>query len=331
MTTASRSTSGEPFEILLALDEWRHGGVVSARGMLPHIADAGATAVKVIACQAEQYSTRSVRVTHTFPAFDARLADIQSSVPAAPAPVLAAITKLLGGVPLVVAPYDLASFEQAAAAGVEHWQVDEAMNANLPLLDAMATSARRVYFCTWGCSERELATAQTVFRGLELVWLHRLRSRPSSASIRDCAMMAHLASLGGRVGWIDTRPNRSHAMFALASGGSVAEVAAGGGPLDAQQAASRLASRIAAIRGLASESRRDLLAYVPDELDQVDDARPGLVAACAIQAGTILSRDMIALRAPAVGLSADQMGLAVGRKALYDLRPHDPLTFGVLA
>jgi len=330
MSTASLSMSGVPFEVIVSVDEWRDDGVVTARGLLPHLADAGATAVKIIACHPDQYSTRPVRVTYALSKIDPRMAAVTNGAPGAPADLLAEARSHLGGVPLVVAPYDIASCREAAAAGIDIWQVDEAMNGNLPLLEVLAGVARRVYFCTWGCTQREIDAARTILHATELVFLHRVRSSPASALMRDCATMAHLSALGHRVGWKQTRPTRSHTIIALAVGGSVAEIPAITGDLDAGEAAARVGTRVAMLRGLAESSRRVLLGYSPDELDQVDDVRPGLVAACAIPAGTVLTRDMIAFKAPAVGLSVEHLGLAIGRKALYDLRPNDPLTFGVV-
>ena len=330
MSTASLSMSGLPFEVLVSVDEWHHGGIVTARGLLSHLADVGATAVKIIACRPDQYSTRPVRVTHALSKIDRRLAAVTNGAPGASAELLAEIRPHLGRLPLVVAPYDIASCREAAAAGIDTWQVDEAMNGNVPLLEVLAGAAKRVYFCTWGCTQREIDAARTLLHATELVLLHRVRSSPASALMRDCATMAHLSGLGHRVGWKETRPTRSHAILALAVGGSVVEIPAITGDLDASEAAARVATRVARLRGLAELSRRVQLGYSPDELDQVDEMRPGLVAACAIAAGTVLTRDMIAFKAPAIGLSVEHLGLAIGRKARYDLRPNDPLTFGVV-
>ncbi|MCX6537556.1 MAG: SAF domain-containing protein [Acidobacteria bacterium] len=330
MSTASTAMSGVPFEVLVSVDEWRDDGIVTARGLLSHLADVGATAVKIIACHPDHYSTRPVRVTHALSKIDPRLAAVTNGAPGASADLLAEIRSHLGRVPLVVAPYDIASCLEAATAGIDTWQVDEAMNGNVPLLEVLAGAARRVYFCTWGCTQREIDAARTILHATELVFLHRVRGSPASALMRDCATIAHLSGLGHRVGWKEPRPTRSHAIIALAVGGSVVEIPAITGDLDASEAAARVAIRIARLRGLAASSRRVLLGYSPDELDQVDDLRPGLVAACAIPAGTVLTRDMIAFKAPAVGLSVEHLGLAIGRRALYDLRPNEPLTFGVV-
>ena len=330
MSPAPLSMSGVPFEVLVSVDEWRDDGIVTARGLLSHLADIGATAVKIIACHPDQYSTRPLRITHALSRIDPRLAAITNGAPGAPADLLADMRSHLGRVPLVVAPYDSASCREAAAAGIDTWQVDEAMNGNVPLLEELAGVARRVYFCTWGCTQREIDSARSILHATELVFLHRVRSSPASALMRDCATMAHLSGLGHRVGWKEVRPTRSHAIIALAVGGSVVEIPAITGDLDASEAASRVATRVARLRGLAESSRRVLLGYSPDELDQVDAMRPGLVAACAIPAGTVLTRDMIAFRAPADGLSVEFLGLAIGRKALFNLRPNDPLTFGVV-
>ena len=331
MNAASVSMSGVPFEVLVSVDEWRDDGIVTARGLLANMAEIGATAVKIIACRPDQYSTRPVKVTHAFSKIDPQLAAVTNGAPGAPAELLAEIRSHLGGLPVVVAPYDIASCRDAADAGVDTWQIDEAMNGNLPLLEVLAGTARRVYFCTWGCTQREIDAARSILHATELVLLHRVRSSPASALMRDCATMAHLSGLGHRIGWKETRPTRSHAIIALAVGGSVVEIPAITGDLDASGAAARLATRVARLRGLADSSRKVLLGYSPSELDEVDECRPGLVAARSIPAGTVLTRDMIAFLSPSVGLSVESLDQTIGRKTLFDLRPNDPITFGVVS
>ena len=213
--------SGLPFEVLVSADEFRDGGIVTARGMISHLAGVGASAVKVIACRPDQYSAQPLKVTHALSKADPRLAAFTNGAPFLTRELLAEVTPHLGAMRLVVAPYDTGSCLEMASAGVDTWQVDEAMNANIPLLEAVAGVARRVYFCTWGCTPREIDRARTILHATELVFLHRVRSSPPSALMRDCATIAHLSELGHRVGWIEARPTRSHAIIALAVGGSV--------------------------------------------------------------------------------------------------------------
>lgn len=330
MSSPSALMSGVPFEVVVSVDEWRGDGIVTARGLLSRLTDIGATAVKIIACHRDRYSTRPVGVTHALSKIDPRLAAVTNGAPSASAELLDQMRSHLGDLPLVVAPYDLESCRAAVKAGIDVWQIDEAMNANLPLFELLAGSAKRVYFSTWGCTQREIDAARGILHAAELVLLHRVRSSPASALMRDCATMAHLSGLGHRLGWKEARPTRSHAILALAVGATVVEIPAITGDLDAGVAAERVATRIARLRDLAESSRGVLLGYSPNELDEVDDLRPGLVAACAISAGTVLTREMIGFKAPAAGLSVEQLDQAIGRKAIYDLRPDDPLTFGVL-
>ena len=329
MSAADRS-SGVPLEILVAADELRGGEMVTARGMLNHLAGSGADAVKLVACRPGDYSVRPVRTIHMVSRPDPQVAPATDAAPLLTPDVLASLRPLLQGLRIVVAPYDLQSCLDLAGAGVDAWQVDEAMAANIPLLETIAGVATRVYFCTWGSTPREIDTARGILHGTELVFLHRVRSAPPSALLRDCAMMAHLCTLGHRVGWSETRPTRSHATIALAVGASVMQIPAGTGDVEADAAAARLGARIRNVRALADASRRALLGYNPEELDRVDDMRPGLVAASAVAAGTTLTRDMIACKAPASGLAVEHLPVVLGREARFDLRPGDPITFGLV-
>lgn len=328
--TAADPSSGVPLEVLVSLDDLREGGMVTARGLLTHLPGTGADAVKLIACRPGEYSARPVRMTHMVSRPDPRVAPATDAAPLLTPALLAGLRPLLDGLRLVVAPYDIPSCLELADAGVDVWQVDEAMSAHIPLLETIAGVASRVYFCTWGSTPREIDTARGILHATELVFLHRVRSAPPSALLRDCATMAHLCDLGHRVGWSEARPTRSHAAIALAVGASVVEIPASTGDVEADAAAARLRGRIRNVRGLAEASRRSLLGYNPDELDRVDELRPGLVAARAIAAGTVLTRDMIAIRAPAGGLAVEHLSFVIGRQARFDLRPDDPITFGIV-
>jgi len=329
MSAASRS-GDVPLEVLVAADELRDGGMVTARGLLNRLGASGADAVKLVACRPGEYAVRPVRITHAVSRPDPQVMAATDAAPRLTPALLDQIRPLLGGLRIVVAPYDIPSCLDLAGAGVDAWQIDEAMAANIPLLEAVAGVAARVYFCTWGSTPREIDDARGILHGTELVFLHRVRSAPPSALLRDCAMMAHLCTLGHRVGWSEARPTRSHATIALAVGATVMQIPASTGDVEADAAAARLAARIRNVRGLADASRRALLGYNPDELDRVDDMRPGLVAARAVAAGTTLTRDMIAFKAPAAGLSVEHLPVVLGRQARFDLRPDDPITFGLV-
>lgn len=328
--SAAEPSSGVPLEVLVSLDDLREGGMVTARGLLTHAAGLGADAIKLIACRPGAYSARPVRVTHMVSRPDPRLAPAVDAAPTLTPALLDGVRPFLHGLRLVVAPYDIQSCLDLAGAGVDAWQVDEAMSANIPLLETIAGVATRVYFCTWGSTPREIDAARGILHATELVFLHRVRSTPSSALLRDCATIARLCDLGHRVGWSEARPTRSHATIALAVGASVVQVPASAGDVEADAAAARLEGRIRRVRALAGSSRRASLGYNPDELDRVDDQRPGLVAAFAIPAGTVLASDMLAAKAPASGLAVEHLAFVVGRRTRFDLRPDEPITFGVV-
>lgn len=331
MSPAAPTLSGVPLEILVSIDDLRDRGMTTARGLLTHLPGCGADAVKLVACRPEAYSTRPLRVTHMVSRPDRRMAQAADAAPTLPPGLLADIRAGLPGMRVVVAPYDIASCLDLAGAGVDGWQVDEAMNANLPLLEAIAGVASRVYFSTWGCTPREIDTARSILHATELVFLHRVRGAPASALLRDCATIAHLCDLGHRVGWSESRPTRSHATIALAVGASVVQIPATTGEVEADAAVSRVRGRIRDLRALAEANRRSLLlGYTPDELDRVDERRPGLVAACPIPAGAVLHPDMVAIKAPASGLSVEHLPFVLGRRTRFDLREDDPISFGIV-
>ena len=67
----------------------------------------------------------------------------------------------------------------------------------------------------------------------------------------------------------------------------------------------------------------------PDALDDLEWHRVSIVAARAIEKGTVITRDMLALRPPSRGLSARFLSAVVGRRAVYDVGEDEFLTFGI--
>ncbi len=55
-----------------------------------------------------------------------------------------------------------------------------------------------------------------------------------------------------------------------------------------------------------------------------------LVASRPIAAGAILQEEDLTAKPPLQGLTPPLKSWVVGRKALYDLKPGDPITFGVI-
>ena len=71
--------------------------------------------------------------------------------------------------------------------------------------------------------------------------------------------------------------------------------------------------------------------YRPEEIDEIEDGRTALVAARSIRRDTLLTGDMLAVKAPALGLAPELLPFVLGQRVLYDLEEDDPITFGVIA
>ncbi len=314
-------------EIVAQIDYFRNGRVASGRSLLSEAAGTGVSAFKLIALSPEHYASAPILVRpEPNGAHAGTLRDSLGILTLTPE-TLAEIRAMTPGLRLIVAPYDESTLKALSPCSVDAWQVDPPCNTHTPLLRALAAVARRVYFCTRGCSPEEIDRALRIFENIPLVLVHELRSPPSADLLKDMAMLAWLRSLGHPTGCADDRHDLYPSALGATMGVRVIQKPLWNGP----ESVARLAEFVRGLRKLERMacSGPEML-YDPEELDRIEDDRMTLVASRPIPRGSLLSLDAVAVKAPARGLSSHLIPFLIGRRVLYDLEKDDPITFGVI-
>lgn len=241
-----------------------------------------------------------------------------------------------GRIEFILAPFDLPSLEATASIPCHGVMIDAIAANNRPLVEAIGRTQSRVFAATGLLGEEQIAELTGVLAGCDLTLLHSIMLTPFDANFAYLSLMAWLKRFGRPIGYTDNEPGVTMVLGALALGATMieksltldkdAEVPGGGGLSPAEMA--RLVHTV-------RETEKEPLARIRTRLlaaqqDWFDEEQVSLVAACRIKAGTPLSRDMLALKAPYRGLSPWRAADIVGKRVLYDLEPDDFITFGVL-
>ena len=69
---------------------------------------------------------------------------------------------------------------------------------------------------------------------------------------------------------------------------------------------------------------------LPCEIEAFEQERLGLFAAMDIRAGEEIVPEMVEVKSPSRGLTPRLMDMVVGRKAAYDIKAEEPITFGLI-
>lgn len=320
-------------EIVAVLDRLQLVENQESEALMGSLKQAGVSGVKFIVSSQRHYATRQLleqmdRWWHSGVSYGRLFDEFDSN-----GKIVDRISRVRDRPKLIVAPYDLQSFSQLPHNDIDTWQIDPACITNIPLLQSVSSVAREVFLCTWGAYPDQILRAASVFEQADLVMIHSLRENSTESLSEDLATLRWLRNSGRRIGCYDSKLNVHPLCLGLSVGVEVIEcplypISGSGGDIFEL---SDLAAFIRIVRRLEQIIvHGPYLTYGPDELDSINDVRGTLVAAGPVKKGTILSRDMVTVKAPAVGLEAEILPAILGKRLLYDLKEDDPITFGVL-
>lgn len=320
---------------IAALNENHQGDEDSARRLIDAAREAGADGVKFRKRTVSLAGVRQLldspvpRYRALGPTYRKVLERLDFSVD-----TLARLREHAAGIEFVVAPYDQEAWRQLDGGPWSAWKVDSAPATHLPLLTALGDSKYPVAASTGGCTRREIEAILQCLGSIELTLVHALHLPSVTAGVLDVAYLVPLARFGRPVGYEDHEPGISLALTAVALGAVLIEK-----PLALERGSSRAP-------GLAPEEFRELVCGIralenlrlngalrnpsPEEMDELERERPGVVAAIPILRGTVITREMLTLKPPARGLSPRLLPLLEGRRALYDIPEDEPITFGMV-
>lgn len=324
--------------VLARITESHLGDLGSAKRLVDAAVQSGCDAIRLDHRSAEQGIVRSVldRPLLKYPRLGRTVRGVAQGLEFSAEALRELRRYCAGRVDFIVAPFTCDALAAADQLEPDGLMVDAVAASNWPLLHAMAQRQKRVFLATGLLTEADIDEAVELFNGHNLAILHSVFLKPFEVNLAYLGVIAWLKQFGRRVGYTDNEPGVTMVMGALGLGASVIEktltldkdldLPHGGGLSPAE-----MGRLVAAIRETDKEPLADIRKkLIAAQSDAFDDDQVSLVAARAIPAGTILTEELLSLKAPYRGLSPRLASDVVGKKVLYDLERDDFITFGMI-
>ncbi|MEW6542396.1 MAG: N-acetylneuraminate synthase family protein [Nitrospirota bacterium] len=324
--------------VLARTGEHHLGQLETAKRLVDAAVQAGCDGVRFDKRSVEQGYVKSVldRPLLKYPAFGRTVREVINGFDLSPIALRELKDYCADRIEFVLAPFDVPSIRMADEIDADAVMIDAVAASNWPLVREVARRQKRIFLATGLLTEGEIEDLVELFSGHNLTLLHSIFLRPFEVNLAYLSVLAWLKQFGRRVGYTDNEPGVTMVMAALGLGATVVEKAlALDRDLDLPHGSglspAEMGRLIRAIRETDKEPisiiRKKLLAA---QSDLFDDEQASLVAARAIPAGTVLTEDLLALKAPYRGLSPRLAPEVIGKRILYALEQDDFITFGML-
>lgn len=234
-------------------------------------------------------------------------------------------------------PFDEESADFLEALGVPAFKISSGDITNLPFLKHIAHKGRPIILSTGMSYLSEVDEAVQVIRQAgneQLVLLHCISNYPADpADVNLRAMETMRLAFQVPVGYSDHTLGIEVALAAVALGACVIEKHftldknLPGPDHQASLEPRELRQLVKGIRSIEQALGSWAKRPVEAEHNTRGIARRSLVAACEIQAGSIISKEMIAMKRPGTGIEPKWIDFIIGRRAKKPLRKDEALTW----
>jgi sialic acid synthase SpsE len=245
------------------------------------------------------------------------------------------------GIIFLSTPFDHDSADLLDAMGVAAFKVPSGEITNYPLLRHVAKKGRPLIVSTGMSTLEEVAKAVDVIYStgnLELALLHCVSNYPASpSSVNLRAMKTMEARFNVPVGYSDHTDGVSIPIGAAALGACIIEKhftldrTLPGPDHRASLEPSELAAMVRGMREVQVALGDGVKRPAAEELDTAGVARRSLVAAFDLEAGTVLTPSMVAIRRPGTGLPPSELERVLGRTLNRDVAAGNLLAWEMLA
>lgn len=238
------------------------------------------------------------------------------------------------GIIFMSSPFDEESADLLDELDVPAFKVPSGEITNLPFLEHVALKGRPLIVSTGMSSLEEVKSAVEVIRKTgnnDLILLHCVSAYPAAAADANLmAMQSMSTAFAVPVGYSDHTLGIEVALAAVALGACVIEKhftldsTLPGPDHCASLEPGELIALVRGIRTIESALGHGRKEQVPSEADIAAVSRKSIVAACYIKAGTSITRDLVIMKSPGIGMPASMLGQVIGRIAIRDI-PADTL------
>jgi N,N'-diacetyllegionaminate synthase len=244
------------------------------------------------------------------------------------------------GIAFLSSPFDEASADLLRALGVEQFKLGSGELTNLPLLAHVAAMGKPIIMSTGMATLTEVETALHTFRkhgATDISLLHCVTEYPCPAEqVNLRAMLTLRAAFDVPVGYSDHTEGIEISIAAVAMGARIIEKhftldrRMEGPDHTASLEPEEFGRMVRAIRQVSRALGDGIKRPAPCEMPNIPVARKSVVAARAIPAGKVVTREDLAIKRPGHGVAPGDMDKVIGRRAASDLVPDEVITWEML-
>lgn len=232
------------------------------------------------------------------------------------------------GVGFISTPFDLDSLDFLETLDMDFWKVPSGEITNLPYLEAIAHTGRKVIMSTGMCEIEEIQQAVEVLEKngtKDIVLMHCNTQYPTPFEDVNLSAMKHIADVTGKeVGYSDHTIGIEVPTAAVALGATVIEKHftldknMEGPDHRASLEPNELAAMVSAIRNIEKSIGDGNKKRSVSETANCAVARKSIVAKCDIKAGEIFTAENLTVKRPGTGISPMKWYEVIGTKAERD-------------
>lgn len=232
------------------------------------------------------------------------------------------------GIGFISTPFDLESIEFLEKLDMDFWKIPSGEITNLPYLEKIAGTGRKVILSTGMSDIQEIKEAVKVLEDngtMEIVLLHCNTQYPTPFEDVNLSAMSTIAKETGKVvGYSDHTKGIEVPIAAVAMGATVIEKHftldknMEGPDHKASLEPEELTQMVRAIRHIEKAVGTGKKEPTASEKGNINIVRKSIVAACKISKGDILSEDNLTTKRPGNGISPFKWHEIIGRKAIRD-------------
>lgn len=244
------------------------------------------------------------------------------------------------GIVFLSTPFDEESLDFLKKLDLPYFKIPSGEITNFPFLEKIARQGKPLIISTGMSTLDEVKQAVAVVKNAGntgIILLHCVSNypaKPEDANLK--AMETMRSAFGLPVGFSDHTPGIEVALAAVALGASVIEKhftldrSLPGPDHQASLSPQELMMLVQGIRIVEKALGTGVKQPAVSEKNTAEVARKSLVATKAIFPGTILTREMIAIKRPGTGLSPSQLETILGRKVREALKADDLIQLDML-
>ncbi len=240
------------------------------------------------------------------------------------------------GILFLSSPFDEKSADELEKIGIPLFKIPSGEITNLPFLSHIAQKGKPIILSTGMSDLWEVSTAVKIIRSKNndrIALLHCVSNYPAVPSAINLKVMETMRKKYGLpVGFSDHTEGLEIALAAVALGAAVIEKhftldrRMEGPDHSASIEPNDLEALVKGVRKVECALGSGIKKPVRQEADTARAVRKSIVAACNIKKGSVLTKEMLVMRRPGTGLSADQMKNIIGKNIKQALKEGELLT-----